>query len=190
MRRHRLSSLLVPALLALASALSHGHALAQAGGKAAAAPLKAFSFTVTPGSYLSLHEGKVYAAAEAPAHKGELDFVYLVARDGGYVKRELYDLSGKDTHLPAEVLGNKAGIVALGWDDELVARCKTTADLKRMTGSYSAASFSFYGVVTNNRSGDLDGKRFIFLDSKGRMGLFSVKLGSGDDLLVEGKITP
>src|SRR5262245_15227608 len=126
--------------------------------------LKNVSFTMKPGSYLDLHGGKAYAEKEAAAHKADLDFVYLVSRDGASVKRELYDLSGKDTKLPPEVLGNKAGIVALSWADDLVAKCKSTADLKRMTSSYTKSSFSFYATVSSNRTGDLDSRRFIFLD--------------------------
>lgn len=184
------SALIASVLLVLGSLPIAGPVEGQAGAKPSEGALKTFSFTVKPGSYLSLREGKVYAGTEAPAHKADLDFVYLVARDGGYVKREIYDLSGKDTNLPPEVVGNKAGIVALSWADDLVAKCRTTADLKRMTGSYTAASFSFYAVVSNNRTGDLENARFLFLDARGRMGLFSVKPGADDDLLVEGKITP
>lgn len=152
--------------------------------------LKTFSFTVKPGEYMDLHGGKAYGEKEATANKAALDFVYLVSRDGGSVKREFFDLSGKDTKLPPGVLGNKAGIVALGWDDSLVAKCKSTADLKRMAGSYTPNSFSFYATVSNNRTGDLENKRFIFLDHQGRMGFFTVKAGSGDELIVDGKITP
>lgn len=155
-----------------------------------AEPLRAISLTIKPGSYLDLHGGKAYTEKEAAAHKADLDFVYLASREGGSVKRELFDLSGKDTKLPPEVLGNQAGIVALTWGDDLVAKCKTTADLKRMTGSYTASSFSFYATVSSNRTGDLDSRRFIFTDRKGRMGIFTVKAGAGDDLQLEGKITP
>jgi hypothetical protein len=165
-------------------------AQAKKGAGPVAGALLNFSLTVRPRTYLSLHEGKVYSEQEGGAHQASLDFVYLASREGGYIKRELYNLSGKDTKLPPEVLGTKAGIVALSWSDDLVAKCKTTADLKRMTGSYTANSFSFYAVVTNNRTGDLENKRFIFLDAQGRMGLFTVKQGADDDLVLEGKITP
>jgi hypothetical protein len=155
-----------------------------------AEPLRTFSITVKPGSFLHLHGGRSIAATDAATRKADLDFVYLASREGGYVKREFFNLSGKDTQLPADVLGTRAGIVALGWDDDLVAKCQTTADLKRMTGSYTANSFSFAATVSNNRSGELDGKRFIFLDAKGRMGFFSVKAGAGDELVLDGKIEP
>jgi hypothetical protein len=152
--------------------------------------LKPVSLTVKPGSYVDLHGGKVYAANEAAAHKADLDFVYLASRSGGHVKRELFDLSGKDTALPPEVLGTKAGIVALTWDDALIAKCKTTADLKRMTGSYSKNSFSFAATISNNRTGDLESDRFIVLDRAGRMGFFTVKAGPDDVLQIAGKIIP
>jgi hypothetical protein len=156
--------------------------------------LKTHSITLQPrGSgpaYVSLHAGKAYDEKDAAAHKADLDFVYLLTRDASSVKRELYDLSGHDTQLPPEVVGAHAGIVALSWDDDLVAKCKTVADLKRMTGSYTANSFSFYGTMANNAKGELDNKRYIFLDSHGRMGLFTIKQGEGDALVLEVKITP
>jgi hypothetical protein len=159
-------------------------------GKKGAPALLTHSITVKPGEYVSLHDGKAYGAGEAAAHKAELDFVYLVGNDGGTVKKEFYNLSGKDTKLPDEVLGTRAGIVALTWDDELVAKCKTVADLKRMTGSYTANSFSFYGTAANNAQGELENKRFIFLDSKERMGFFTIKAREGDALALEVRITP
>lgn len=169
---------------------------AKKSGKAPAAAtvaepaLLSFTVTVKPGAYVSLHEGKAYAEKEAAAHKADLDFVYLVAKDSGSFKKEFYNLSGKDTKLPPEVLGTKAGIVALTWDDDLVAKCKTIADLKRMTGSYTANSFSFYGTLANNRSGDLENKRFIFLDAHERMGFFTAKRSDGDELIIDVRITP
>ncbi len=39
-------------------------------------------------------------------------------------------------------------------------------------------------------TGDLDGRRFIFTDRKDQMGILTVKAGAGDDLQVDGKITP
>lgn len=163
---------------------------APAAAKAAEPALLSFTLTVKPGAYVSLHEGKAYAEKEATAHKADLDFVYLVAKAGDSIKKEFYNLSGKDTKLIAEVLGTKAGIVALTWDDDLAAKCKTLADLKRMTGSYSPNSFSFYGTLANNRSGDLDNKRYIFLDAHERMGFFTAKRGDGDDLILDVRITP
>jgi len=158
--------------------------------KPGAPALLSHSITVKPGEYVSLHTGKAYGAGDAAAHKDELDFVYLVANDGGTIKKEFYNLSGKDTKLPAEVLGTHAGIVALTWDDELVAKCKTVADLKRMTGSYTANSFSFYGIAGSNPQGYIQNKRFMFLDAKERMGFFTIKPRDGDALALEVRITP
>jgi hypothetical protein len=161
-----------------------------------AAPETLIAHTVTleprgaGAAYVDLHDGKAYDEKGAAAHKADLDFVYLLARDATSVKRELYDLSGHDTNLPPEVSGNHAGLVSLGWDDDLVAKCKTVADLKRMAGSYTANSFSFYGTMANNAKGDLDNKRYMFLDAHGRMGFFSIKPGAGDALVLEIKITP
>jgi hypothetical protein len=185
-------TLLVTLCLAAAPAAAKSHpkaAPAKAETEKKADPLLSFSVTLKPQSYLSLHTGKVYSEAEAPAHKADLDFVYLVNRDDGNIKRELYNLSGKDTKLPAEVLGTKAGIVALGWDDDLVAKCVSVADLKRMTGSYTANSFSFYGTLGSSKTGEIENKRFIFTDAQGRMGFFTAKL-DGDDLQLDIKITP
>ncbi len=183
-------SWMLGAMLALCATSASAAAPAKKPAAAAAPSLSSFTVTVQPGEYVSLHEGKVYAEKDAAAHKADLDFVYLVVKDGGNVKKEFYNLSGKDTKLPAEVLGSKSGIVALTWDDDLVAKCKTVADLKRMTGSYSANSFSFYGTAANNRTGDLDTKRFIFMDAKDRMGFFTLKPGAGDALSLEIRITP
>jgi hypothetical protein len=152
--------------------------------------LLAFSITVKPGDYLVLHDGKAYAQKDAIAHKLDLDFVYLAAKSGSSTKKELFNLSGKDTKLPAEVLGTRAGIVALTWDDDTAARCKTVADLKRMTSTYTANSFSFYGTFGDNATGDLDQKRFIYLDSHGRMGILSAKRSTGDEVVVDVLITP
>ena len=159
----------------------------------AATPLAAFKITLQPRgdgpAYVSLHQGKAYDEKEAAAHKADLDFVYLVQRSPGSVKRDLYNLSGKDTSLPAEVLGSTAAIVALSWDDDTVARCKTVADLQRMTGTYTANSFSFFGNLGDNAKGELENKRYIFLDAHGRMGFFSLKL-EGDALILEGRMVP
>ncbi len=156
--------------------------------------LSVFKLTIQPrgagAAYISLHDGKAYDEKAAAAHKADLDFVYLVARDATSIKRDLYNLSGKDTQLPAEILGTQAGIVALSWDDDLVAKCKTVADLKRMTSTYTANSFSFYGNLANSASGELENKRYIFLDAHGRMGIFTAKLGANDELTLEIKITP
>lgn len=157
--------------------------------KEPAPALRSVTVTVKPGQYVVLHEGKAYGEKDAAAHKADLDFVYLTAKDGSSTKKELYNLSGKDTKLPAEVLGSKAGIVALTWDEDLVAKCKTVADLKRMTGSYTPNSFSFYGTLASNATGQLDQKRFIFLDAHGRMGFFTAK-AEGDDLVLDVRITP
>ena len=59
-----------------------------------------------------------------------------------------------------------------------------------MTGSYSASSFAFAGTISNNRTGDVENKRFIFLDRAGRMGIFTLKVGADDQLQLDGKITP
>ena len=161
---------------------------------AAAGSLLTFTVSVKPrgagAAYLSLHEGKSYEEKDAAAHKADLDFVYLLGHDGSSTKKELYNLSGKDTQLPAEVLGTKAGIIELSWDDDLVAKCKTVADLKRMTGSYTPNSFTFWATLANNATGALDHKRYIFLDAHGRMGLFTAKAGAGDELVLDVKITP
>ncbi len=139
-------------------------------------------------AYVSLHAGKAYTAEEAVAHKAELDFVYLVKREGSTVKRELYNLSGKDTTLPADVIGTKSGIVSLSWDDDQVAKCKSVPDLKRMAGGYTPNSFTFYATLANNQTGAVDQKRFIFSDVQERMGFFTAKLGAGDELILDVKI--
>jgi hypothetical protein len=180
-------------LLCLASALVWAKApKATKAPKAAADPLKAFSVSLKPkaAAYASLHAGKAYTEADAVAHKADVDFLYLVTRADGSVKRELFNLSGKDAPIPAELVGAKAGIVALSWDDDLLAKCKTVTDLKRMAGGYNAGSFSFFVGLSNNKTGELDNKRFMFLDAQGRMGFFTAKLGADDELTLEGKITP
>jgi hypothetical protein len=178
-------------LLCLILSLSAFPALAK---DAAAEALTTHTIVLKPRgdgpAYVSLHDGKVYDEQAAIAHKGDLDFVYLVTREPGSIKRELFDLSGHDARLPPEVLGAHAGIIALSWSDDLVARCKTVADLKRMTGSYTTNSFTFYAIMADNAKGELDQKRYIFLDSHDRMGLFTIKQGDGDTLILDVKITP
>jgi hypothetical protein len=160
----------------------------------AADALVQHTITIAPrgqgAAYINLHDGKAYEEKDAAAHKDELDFVYLVTKDPNNIERDLYDLSGHDTHLPAEVVGGHAGIVSLGWDDDLIAKCKTVADLKRMAGSYTVNSFSFFANMASNPKGELDHKSYIFLDGHGRMGIFTLKQGEGDTLVLQVKITP
>ena len=80
--------------------------------------------------------------------------------------------------------------IAVPAPDERCGKGWPRPDLKRMTGSYTPNSFSFYGTLANNATGELDNKRFIFLDAHDRMGFFTAKRGAGDDLALDVRITP
>ncbi len=44
--------------------------------------------------------------------------------------------------------------------------------------------------MASNPKGELDHKSYIFLDAHGRMGIFTLKQGEGDTLVLRVKITP
>lgn len=169
----------------------------QAGASAQA--LKQFSAVVQPKGpeskcYLSLQRGAAFTEKEAIGVKNEIDFVYQYSASGDAVKKEIkkefYNMSGKDIELPADLKGTKTGIVALSWDKTLVDKCNTVADLKRMTGSYTPNSFSFYATFCSNGTGDIDNHYYIFRLENGKMGIMELDKAAGNDVAIKVKMEP
>jgi len=162
--------------------------------------LKQFSAVVQPKAadskcYLSLQKGSVFAEKEAIGVKSEIDFVYQYSASGGgsvkkEIKKEFYNMSGKDIDLPAALTGTKTGIVALSWDKDLVDKCNTVADLKRMTASYNKNSFSFYATFCSNSTGDIDTHYYIFMLENGKMGIMELDKAEGNDVAIKVKMEP
>lgn len=141
--------------------------------------------------YVSLRKGKAYTEKEAIANKADIDFVYQTTQDGKNIKREFYNLSGKDIELPPDLAGSTvAGLTPLSWDESLVDKCNTTADWERMAGSYTNNSFTFYGTFANNDNGAVEKNLWAFQDAKGKRGLFKLTKGEDESVKLDVKMQP
>ncbi len=136
--------------------------------------LKSFSVTMKPDSlcYLSLKNGKAYTAAAAAGLKAELDFGLFATQSDKSSTLEWYNLSGKDDKPPVPVQGTASKIVAIGFDRDQFDKCRTAADLKRMTGYITANSFSHFAVISQGR--DISQHCFLFEKTDGKRGLIFV----------------
>lgn len=111
------------------------------------------SFTVTistkegGSSYLSMTNKKAYAAAAAKANKQSIDLVLLNSNSWSGPALEWYNMSGKDDKVPAELRGTATLINGISLDKDQFTQCKTSQDLKRMTGHITNNSFSHYASV-------------------------------------------
>lgn len=136
--------------------------------------LKSFSVTMKPDSlcFLSMKNGKAFTAAVATRQKTEMDFGLFATTSEGITTLEWYNLSGKDDKPPVAVQGTASKIVAIGFDRDQFDKCKTAADLKRMTGYLTANSFSHFAVISQGR--DINQHCFLFEKTDGKRGLIYV----------------
>jgi len=133
-------------------------------------------------AYISITNKQVYTAGEAATVKQSLDLLYTLRVDGRDTIKELYNMSGKSSLVPENLQGTATGIVAISWDKDLWNKCVTVADLKRMTTHITNNSFSFYAVIANNHTGEINYPCFIFQLPSGKRGVMWIT-GAGNNAL-------
>lgn len=114
--------------------------------------LTSFSVNMQPDSlcYLSISKSKAYTTNEAAKIKSELDFgIFQTIADKTKIT-EWYNLKNDNEKVPASLTGTNTKIVAISFDREQFDKCKTTADLKRMTGYLTNNSLSHFAVIRNS----------------------------------------
>ena len=158
---------------------------------AAAQPLSYFETTIGTGdagsaNYLSMEHKKVYNLTDARSNKLAIDFALLVSKEYNGHTTAWYNMSGKDSKVPAEVHGTATGINAISFDREQFEKCKTTADLQRMTGHITPASFSHYATVSN-KAGEVLYPCFIFQGPDAKRGLIWVDADGENRFIVRVK---
>jgi hypothetical protein len=74
--------------------------------------------------------------------------------------------------------------------DSEAPSCQGAQMIKLLCAVLCIAAIPASVLGTQNAKGELENKRYIFLDSHGRMGIFTIKQGAGDELTLDVKITP
>lgn len=97
-------------------------------------------------NYLSIANKKVYTQAEAKANRTVIDLALIISHSGTQ-KIEWYNMSGKDGKIPAEIRGTATMINGISFDKDQFDKCKTSQDLKRMTGYITNNAFSHFASV-------------------------------------------
>jgi hypothetical protein len=149
------------------------------------------SFTVTlpvkedSNNYVSIAHKKAYSLAEARNNKTALDFALIVSAENGTQKTTWYNMSGKDNMTPKELNGTTSLINAISFDREQFDKCKTPADLKRITGYITHNSLSHFAVIRNSK--DYYQRCFIFEKADGKRGLIFVTERGNNRMEVEVK---
>lgn len=142
--------------------------------------LKTFNLTMHPDSlaYLSLKNKKAYTAAKAVTVKADLDLGLIETKTGKASITEWYNLKPDNEKVPSTLTGTTTKIAAISFDRDQFDKCKTAADLKRMTGYLSSNSLAHFAVIRN--STDYYQRCFIIEKADGKRGLlFVTETGSG-----------
>ncbi|MBL0337486.1 MAG: hypothetical protein IPP73_19870 [Chitinophagaceae bacterium] len=137
-------------------------------------------------SYLSIKNKKAYTTAEAGAVKADLDLGLFGTPSGKLIVTEWYNLKPDNEKVPAALTGTTTKIVALSFDRDQFDKCKTAADLKRMTGYLTTNSFSHFAVIRN--SSEYYQRCFIVETMDGKRGLLFVTDTVNGQLKVEMKM--
>jgi hypothetical protein len=149
--------------------------------------LKTFTVTMQPDSlaYLSLKNKKAYTATKAVTVKADLDLGLIETKTGNTSITEWYNLKPDNEKVPAALTGTATKIAAISFDRDQFDKCKTTADLKRMTGYLSTNSLAHFAVIRN--SNDYYQRCFIIEKTDGKRGLLFVTATGSGRLKVEVK---
>lgn len=142
--------------------------------------LKSFSANMRADSlcYLSIKNNKAYTAGQADQVKTVLDLGLFVTVNDKSLITEWYNLKPDNEKVPAGLTGTQTKVAAISFDRDQFDKCKTVADLKRMTGYLSSNSFSHFAVVQN--TGEYYQRCFIVERQGGIRGLiFVTPLGKG-----------
>jgi len=154
---------------------------------ASAQNLKTFSASMQPDSlcYLSIKNSKAYTSAAAGDVKSLLDLGLFETKADKVSIIEWYNLKTDNEKVPASLTGTKTKVAAISFDRDQFDKCKTAADLKRMTGYLSVNSFSHFAVVRN--SADYYQRCFIIEREDGKRGLIFVTAAGGNVFKAEVK---
>lgn len=149
--------------------------------------LKSFTVNMKPDSlcYLSIKNARPYTAGKAGEVKAALDFGLFVTNEGKPPVIEWFNLKPDNEQVPAALWGTKTKINAISFDRDQFVKCKTLADLKRMTGYITTTSLANYAVIRN--SNDYYQRCFIFEREDGKRGLIYVTILGVSGLKVEVK---
>ena len=150
--------------------------------------LNSFSATLRPDSlcYLSISKGKAYTSSAAGEVKTVLDLGLFETKSDKSSIIEWYNLKPDNEKIPAALCGTKTKVAAISFDRDQFDKCKTAADLKRMTGYISTNSLSHFAVVRN--SNDYYQRCFIIEREDGKRGLIFVTNTGGNVFRAEIKI--
>ncbi len=134
--------------------------------------LDSFTVSLLKGDYLSIRNKKAYNEAEAKSNKSIIDFALVAAKKDSKQILEWYNMSGKDSVIQKELIGTATLINAISFDREQFDKCKTVADLKRMTGYITTNSLSHFAVIRSSK--DYYQRCFIYEKKDGKRGLLFV----------------
>lgn len=137
-------------------------------------------------NYLNIVNKKTYSFAEAMTNKTAIDFALIINNDHGKQKTEWYNMSGKDNVVPKKLIGTSTLINAISFDRDQFDKCKTVADLKRMTGHITGNALSHFAVIRNGN--DYYQRCFLFQKANGKRGLLFVTETENNQLKVEAKV--
>jgi len=149
--------------------------------------LKSFTVTMSPdtASYLSIKNSKAYNSGAAGDVKSVLDFGLFETKGSKISVLEWFNLKPDNERVPALLTGTKTKIAAISFDRDQFDKCKTAADLKRMTGYVSTNSLANFAVVRN--SNDYYQRCFITEREDGKRGLMFVTTVGDNTIKVEVK---
>lgn len=150
-------------------------------------PLKNFTATMHPDSlcYLSVKKQKAYTAGQASTVKEEIDFGIFATKSDKSTTTEWFNLKTDNEKVPAHLTGTVTKIAAISFDNDQFTKCKTVADLKRMTGYLTTNSLANFAVIRN--SNDYYQRCFIIETATGKRGLLFVTETGNGKLKVEVK---
>jgi ribosomal protein L25 (general stress protein Ctc) len=97
-------------------------------------------------------------------------------KDNGKQKMEWYNMSGKDSKIPAEVTGTATLINAISFDRDQFDKCKTNQYLKRMTGHITNNSFSHFASIGDNIEKEITYQCFIIQLQNGKRALLWIDI--------------
>ncbi|HEX7846841.1 MAG TPA: hypothetical protein VF476_13650 [Chitinophagaceae bacterium] len=145
-------------------------------------PLQQFTVTVDSNkSFLSLSHKKAFTANEAVTVKDALNIALVFSNE----LIEWYNMEKRHEKVPPGLTGTKTGIAAISFDREQFDQCKTSADLKRMTGHITKNSFSHFALIRNGSSSLQH--CFIAETQEGKRCLLFVTVINGNSFKVEVK---
>ena len=136
--------------------------------------LRSFTVPMRPDSlcYLSIANGKAYTSGQAADVKKSLDLGLFEQVDGKTPRTEWYNLKDDNEKAPEALWGTATKVAAISFDRDQFDRCRTAADLKRMTGYLTTNSFSHFAVLRS--SNDSYQRCFIVERENGKRGLIFV----------------